>query len=114
MLRQALREGEVTVVVARDENVHRFKGYSPRQPLQERMEAIVSAFPSIRVVAGDASDMQSAIRAIQPDLILLGYDQQLPPGMDESLLGVPTRRLRPHYPSRFKSSLLRPRRAREG
>ena len=64
-------------------------------------------FPAARVVLGDSEDFLAPVRQANPDLILLGYDQQLPPGVTEADLHVPVERIQGHEPHRYKSSLMR-------
>ncbi len=97
----------VWAVVARDANVLRIKGRAPLQTETERAEAIMRMFPEVHAILGDASDFLAPIRSIQPDLILLGYDQKLPPGVQDEDLGVPVERLEAFHPEVHKSSLRR-------
>jgi FAD synthetase len=99
--------GELHVVVARDANVERIKKRRPVQSETDRARAIERAFPGTRVVLGDPEDFLAPVRAIQPDLILLGYDQKLPPGVREADLPGTVERLPAFRPEKFKSSLRR-------
>lgn len=114
VINEALKRGDhaeggksVSVVVARDRNVERIKGRLPEQPEDERMQALTSAFPSVSVIPGDPNDFLTPIRAVRPDLILLGYDQELPPGVRAADLPCPVERLPAYRPKKFKSSLRR-------
>lgn len=107
LIAQAKERGDVTVVVARDLNVERIKGRVPDQNEGVRMRAISTAVPDVHVVLGDGTDFLSPLRTYQPDLILLGYDQKLPPGVTEALLGCAIERAEAHAPEQFKSSLMR-------
>ncbi len=107
VLRSAADRGELFVVVARDRNVERIKGRVPDQPEPERAAAIRAAFPLAEVLLGDADDFLAPVRAVSPDLILLGYDQRLPPGVREEDLGATVERLPAFEPHRHKSSLVR-------
>lgn len=107
VFRHALERGDVYVVVARDANVLRFKGRPPLQHEDDRVTAINKAFPSAHVMLGNPDDFLAPVREVQPDLILLGYDQKLPPGVSEEDLGVPVERLEPFHPEIHKSSLRR-------
>lgn len=104
---EALTRGSVTVIVARDANVRRIKGHKAEQSEDERMAAVVRVFPDVRVILGDPKDFLSPVREFKPDLILLGYDQQLPPGVSEEDLPCRVERLPAFAPERFKSSLRR-------
>lgn len=107
LLKEAQKRGDVSVVIARDANVLRIKGNPPDQSESDRKAAVERAFPSFSVVLGEADDFLAPVRAIRPDLILLGYDQLLPPGISEHDLGAPTERLPAFEPHRYKSSLRR-------
>ena len=102
---KARSRGDVTVVVARDRNVDRIKGRMARQPEEERAEAIRRAYPDVTVILGDSVDFLAPLRTVKPDLILLGYDQRLPPGVTEADFPCPVERLEAFEPEKYKSSL---------
>lgn len=104
---EASKRGALTIVVARDRNVQRIKGRFPVQDEDERMSRVRAAAPEASVVLGDAHDFLVPVKAIDPDLILLGYDQRLPPGLTEADLPWETERLPAFEPERYKSSILR-------
>lgn len=106
-LKEAGTRGDVTVIVARDSNVGRIKGRASLQPEDERMAAVRAAFPSYTVIPGDSEDFLKPVHAAKPDLILLGYDQKLPPGVQPTDLPCPVERAQPFEPDKYKSSLLR-------
>ncbi len=113
LLREAGKRGSVTVIVARDANVQRIKHLEPAQTESERVRAIRIAFPTYDVRLGNPDHFLAPVRELKPDLILLGYDQSLPPGVSEDELRTLTARLErvePHHPHRYKSSLERARR----
>ena len=105
-IEQAAKRGEVTVVVARDSTVERIKGRKPRQSQDKRIAAITQTFSSVRPILGDPSDFLAPVRSTRPDLIVLGYDQQLPPGVTIDDLPCVVERLSAFEPERYKSSLL--------
>jgi FAD synthetase len=105
VLTEAMERGDVTVVIGRDATVERIKGRAPRQSEAERKAAMERAFPGVTVMLGDREDFLAPVRKVKPDLILLGYDQKLPPGVFDADLQVPVERLPAHEPHRFKSSL---------
>lgn len=102
---EARKRGEVSVVVARDHNVDAIKGRMPRETEEARAQAIRRAFPDVTVLLGDPKDFRAPLKAVQPDLILLGYDQKLPPGVTEADFPCPVERLPAFRPEEFKSSL---------
>ena len=106
-LEEASKHGELTVVVAKDANVLRIKGRLAEESQAERMAALQSTFPNVRVVLGSDDDFLSPVRTFQPDLICLGYDQELPPGVSMADLPCRTKHLPAFQPEKWKSSLRR-------
>ena len=104
---EALKRGDVWAVVARDSNVLKIKGRASMQSEDERTAAIAATFPTVHVILGDATDFLQPVHDVQPDLILLGYDQKLPPHVTEEDIGVPIERLPAFHPEMYKSSLHR-------
>lgn len=107
VLREAMKRGDVIVIVAQDRNVERIKGRESVENQAVRMATIQAEFPKLHVYAGDSTDFLKPLRAHTPDLILLGYDQRLPPGVEESDLSCPIERLPAFDPHLYKSSLKR-------
>lgn len=107
LLKEAEKHGELHVVVARDANVKKIKGRDPNQDEDERLQAIQKTFLNSHPILGDPHDFLAPVRTIKPDLILLGYDQMLPPGVLESDLPCPTERMPAFEPEKWKSSLYR-------
>ena len=107
VLQQAQKRGQLHVVVARDVNVEKIKGRPPDETEEDRLKDVKSACPDCHPKLGDEEDFLVPVREIKPDLILLGYDQQLPPGVSEEDLPCPVERLSAFEPERWKSSLQR-------
>jgi len=108
VLSEGKKRGDLHVVVARDTTVERIKKKVPAHSQDQRKAAIEAAFPDAVVVLGDdEGDYLKPVREIGPDLILLGYDQRLPPGVIEADLPCPVERLPGFEPEKYKSSLLR-------
>ncbi|MDD4281358.1 MAG: adenylyltransferase/cytidyltransferase family protein [Candidatus Methanofastidiosa archaeon] len=75
LLTEAERLGDVTVVIARDENVKRIKGHATVFTEDER-KLIVGSLRMVKdVVLGDPEDFFASVQLIRPDIILLGPDQ---------------------------------------
>ncbi len=106
VLTEAMKQGKVIVIVARDTNVRLLKGRLPIVNEAQRKEVLQKRFPSLTVVLGDQKNFLTPVLSIQPDKVLLGYDQKLPPGIREEDLGCTVERLKPFHPDLYKSSLL--------
>lgn len=108
LLDRASERGDLYVVVGRDATVMNIKGRAPLQSEDERMKVIQEAYPRAQVTLGnpDGNYLQ-LVREVQPDLILLGYDQKLPPGISVMDLGTKVDRLDAFEPDTHKSSLRR-------
>jgi FAD synthetase len=73
-LRDAAAHGDhLTVVVARSVNVTHKP--SPVVPGRQRREMVAALAPVDRAVLGDPEDIFVPIEAIDPDVLVLGYDQ---------------------------------------
>jgi FAD synthetase len=107
LLDAAKERGELNVVVARDANVVKIKGRPAHASESARRTTIIEAYPNAHVVLGDPEDFLVPVRTIAPDLILLGYDQQLPPGVTKDDLPCTVERLPAFEPEKWKSSKLR-------
>lgn len=67
---------ELVVVVATDETVRQRK-HSPIMPEEMRRELVASLKPVDRAVVGHSGDMLLIVEELQPDVIALGYDQEV-------------------------------------
>lgn len=105
VLTEAQKRGALTIIIARDVTVQQHKGKLPVQSEEERMAAVSRAVPSASVLLGDRDDYLRPVREHTPDLILLGYDQMLPPGVHPEDLPCPVERLPAFHPELYKSSL---------
>lgn len=106
-LHEALKRGEVFVIIARDTTVQRVKGVSPQETEDVRLAKLQKVFPDIHLLLGNPEDFLTPVHSVQPDLILLGFDQRLPPGIREVDLPCPFERLPAFHPEKYKSSLRR-------
>ncbi|OGJ62889.1 hypothetical protein A3H22_02430 [Candidatus Peribacteria bacterium RIFCSPLOWO2_12_FULL_55_15] len=106
-LRKAFRRGELFVIIARDTTVRRVKGVLPQETEDVRLDNLRKAFPNLHPLLGNPEDFLASVRSLQPDIILLGYDQCLPPGIREVDLPCPFERLPAFHPEKYKSSLIR-------
>ena len=85
-LSEAAGMGDLTIIVARDRNVEHIKGAAPQGLEQDRLLALEEVFPDATVVLGDSEDYLRPVRDAAPDVIVMGYDQKLPPGVANSKL----------------------------
>lgn len=77
-LRHAKNNAENLIVVAtQDSTVQELKGISPTETLGERMQALHDAHIADTICAGDLVRYSwSALRTYNPDVVILGYDQE--------------------------------------
>src|SRR3989344_8678790 len=75
LFQEAKKHGTVYAVVALDETVLKVKQRPPYLPLQERMKNIEKY--GIIAHAGDAHDKLKTFKELQPDTVVLGYDQKI-------------------------------------
>ncbi len=108
--------GKLVVIVARDLNVWRAKGYLPRQSEKERLKAVKKLKFVNRALLGDEEyeSRYRLVKKINPDIIALGYDQR---PSDEFLrselrklhLSPEIVRIAPYRPEMHKTSKIRER-----
>ncbi len=67
-------DGELIVIIARDENVRRFKGRSPIIRESSRAYIVKNLKPVDKVVLGEKEPLDSIVK-LKPDMVVLGYDQ---------------------------------------
>ena len=112
-LRQAKALGtRLVVVVARDENVVRYKKQDTRNKEQKRLEIIRASGLADEAVLGDLENRYAAIEKFRPGVIALGYDQkanleELKNKLQELGLQVEIVRLEAFQPEKWKSSKLK-------
>jgi FAD synthetase len=104
------RDGvQVSVVVARDESVRRIKHRPPHHTQRQRCKLIAALRVVDEAFIGAPSDFIKSVRRVNPDLIVLGYDQKA--SWEQTLrdAGIHARIIRcPAYQGRrLKSSMLR-------
>ncbi|HLI46557.1 MAG TPA: adenylyltransferase/cytidyltransferase family protein [Geobacterales bacterium] len=78
LFKQASKLGKVYVVVARDENVRRFKNREPVIGEKQRLEVVQSIKYVYKAMLGNKGEnIFEIIKKIKPDIILLGPDQRV-------------------------------------
>ncbi len=114
----------LTVSVARDLNVFKVKGQRPVHGEQHRVDALTLLPVVDKVVLGGLRDPWPHIVKVKPDIIALGYDQNIyvrgqgagdrvqEKQLEEELQNHGLKktqvvRLKPHWPEVYKSKILR-------
>ena len=99
----------VSVVVARDESVRRIKHRAPHHSQRERCKLVGALRVVDEAFVGVPNDFIRSVRRVNPDLIVLGYDQK--PSWEKTLraAGIHARIVRclPYPNRRLKSSMMR-------
>ncbi len=112
LFRQARLHGtHLTVVVARDVNVRRYKHCEPTHNETHRLKTVQASPLVDRAILGYVRDPYRVIEVIAPDVICLGYDQNIFVGGLKKALrerGLKPRivRLSPFKPHLYKSSII--------
>jgi len=104
---------ELVVVVARDKNVLKIKGRLPREDEKIRVRNVRLALSELKIsgkaVLGGLLNRWLVLKKYQPEVIALGYDQQvdlkrLKSEILKFRLFCKVKRLRAYYPEKYKSS----------
>lgn len=109
-LEQAKKIGDILVaVIARDETVKQVKGRLPEYNALQRQQNLLNLGIADKVLLGNLDDKFAIVRAEQPQIIALGYDQDSIVADLEQKVGQDTTiiRLPALWPERYKSSKLR-------
>ena len=110
---QAKKEGDyLIVVVARDKTIREEKGREPAQTEEERLKKIKELKIVDKVVLGDLKDKLKVVKEENPDVLCLGYDQNVDEDvlrnkLKEIGLEPEIKRMKPFKPEKYKSSKLR-------
>ena len=108
---QAKKEGNyLIVVVARDSTVRKEKGKLPRIKESDRLKLVKNIKIVDEAILGDEKDKLKSVEKIKPDIICLGYDQQvdehnLQKELEKRKLHVMIKRMQP-YNKEYKSKNL--------
>ena len=107
-LAQAKEMGdELHVIIARDTNVERIKGKTPRDSENIRLENVTNNSEVKTATLGDTHDFLKIPKIIQPHIVCLGYDQIPPQKMVEELPFCIFKIMQPFHPEKYKSSLMK-------
>jgi FAD synthetase len=111
-LQEAKKLGELVVVVARDKNYVKTKGFEPLYHENERLRHVEELNIADEVTLGGLDDKFEVIREYRPNIIGLGYDQ---PCFEDVLkkkiveFGLDTKviRMKAYKPELYKSSKMK-------
>jgi len=112
-LKEAKNYGHLIVIVARDENILRFKGQKPKHDENFRLEQVKKLDFIDETVLGHKEDILQILEEFKPDVICLGYDQstiqeeKLKQELEKRNLKAKIVRCKPFKPEVFKSSKLK-------
>jgi len=113
LFKQAIKHGDnLIVVIARDKRVKQIKGSTPVHSELERKEILEHINIIDKIYLGDPNDVYKPIKDISPDIIALGYDQQiftdkLEEKIKEFKLNTKIIRLKPYKNSEYKSGIIK-------
>ena len=114
-LKQAKSFGDyLIVIIARDENILRFKGRKPRNDENYRLNEVKKLDFVDEAVLGHKEDILEVLDEFNPDVICLGYDQrtvemeQLKRELEKRNLKAKVVRAKPYKENVYKSSKLGP------
>lgn len=99
----------LSVVVARDDSVRKIKHRPPHHNQRERRKLVAALRVVDEAFIGVANDFIKSVRRVQPDLIVLGYDQKASWEQTLRAAGIKARLARcpAYHGGRLKSSLMR-------
>lgn len=99
----------LSVVVARDESVRRIKHRPPHHTQRERCKLVAALRSVDEAFVGVPNEFIKSVRRVQPDLIVLGYDQKASWEQTLRSAGIQARIVRcpPYRGGRLKSSMMR-------
>jgi len=104
--------GRLIVIVARDKTVARIKGEAPFHPERLRREILSHIDLVDEAILGDAKDVYKIVRERRPEVIALGYDQQvfvkeLKTRLKVWRIGTRLVRLKPYRPGLYKTGKIK-------
>ena len=104
------RENKLIVVIARDENVKKIKGFLPKDNEEKRKHAVENAGIADIVILGNNDNIFKVLDEYKPSILCLGYDQssqKVEEYIKEHELNIKIIRMHSFYPETFKSSKFR-------
>lgn len=114
MLREAAAlVDQLTVVLPPDHVVLTLKGHLPKKNWEERAQMLRATGMALTILEGDDEPGQySMLARLHPDMIFVGYDQNILAGdleryLQKNTVSSKIYTLSPYHPERYKSSLFR-------
>lgn len=109
MFEQAKKQGDLIIVVARDDTVKKVKARKPKYSEKIRQKRLKKYG---KAILGYKTDKYKIIEKYKPDIIGLGYDQDsftkdLRKQLKKRKLKIKIIRLKSYKPHKYKSSLLK-------
>ncbi len=107
---------ELIVIIARDKNVLVIKKRAPQDDEKTRQRKVRRALKELgitgRAVLGNLKNRWLILKKYRPEIICLGYDQQVDlPQLKSEIAGFrfscKIKRLKAHHPEKYKSSFCR-------
>ncbi|MFA6194843.1 MAG: adenylyltransferase/cytidyltransferase family protein [Patescibacteria group bacterium] len=107
---------ELIVIIARDKNVLAIKKRAPQDDEKTRQRKVRRALKELgitgRAVLGNLKNRWLILKKYRPEIICLGYDQQVDlPQLKSEIAGFrffcKIKRLKAHHPEKYKSSFCR-------
>lgn len=109
-LKQAKSLGnELVVIVSRDITVSKYKNHKAKFSEQQRLKHVKNLGIATKVLLGGFNDKLEVVRKLKPDVVALGYDQNLFVNDLKQIIKnkkVKIVRLKKYHPDIFKSSKL--------
>jgi FAD synthetase len=103
--KQAKQFGDyLIVVVAREKSIIRIKNHIPRFSEEERLSAVKRVSLVDKAVLGDENNYGRVIEDFKPEIIAIGYDQEIPETLKNTLKKYKIITLKPFRPDIYKSS----------
>ena len=119
LFKQAKRYGDyLIVVVARDSTTKKIKDYLPVRDEKERLNEVKRNELVDKAVCGYKNNPYRIIEKVEPDIILLGYDQRsftadLPKELRKKGMRVKIFRAKPYKPKIFHSIIINKKKCRK-
>lgn len=95
----------LAVVIARDATVRMLKQRDPLNAEDIRLEIVSNLKPVDVAILGSEEDFMIPVRRINPDIIFLGYDQEMPPPLKGRIKNIEVKKLNVFYRG-YKTSLM--------